>query len=302
MHRFRRRSGGLAEIVGTLMLVVIVVAAATAFSFFVASYQKTLQTQETQRHDKALEAVKVIAVSKQECSDYSPTPCAASNAPSTSFATLSVLVASLDVNTIQISGVFVNGFGVVNYTAQYANTTIVSPCYNASAHLRGMPLTGVVDCRRVPLPPYSTLRIKLDLDAPAMYAPTYALGVPYDGISSTSDLSVGLLTGLTNYFVETFSPPVAIASIFFVSNGSTSVPVFDGLSSYQSAGADNVSILWYNWTATSTDAGAATCGPYSGAEFEASCFTEGATYTIVLEVTNTDGLSGSISLAYTQPK
>ncbi len=53
---------GLAEIVGTLMLVLIVVAAATAFSFFVASEEQTNLREQNQLHLKNLENVTIQSV------------------------------------------------------------------------------------------------------------------------------------------------------------------------------------------------------------------------------------------------
>lgn len=302
--RFRRKNRrALAEIVGTLMLVVIVVAAATAFSFFVAAYQKQLQAQETLSHDRALEDLKVIDVTEVSCADFSLRSyvgCLEPGVPTDSFANISFLVASLDVNTIWITGLFLNGQGVVTYNATYGNGTQLHPCFNPSAFVGGEPLSGLVLCAPLALPPYSTVKLTLDVDEDVPWAP--AFGGTSNLLLPSSDLNFQILTQLTNLFTETFSPPDAIASVFFVSDGSSSVPVFDGLSSYQPASANNASILAYVWTIFNNSSKTTMPPPPSGAEIELPYPLEpGTIYLVNLTVTNTDGLSGMSSLTYVEP-
>ena len=277
------------------MLVVIVVAAATAFSFFVAAYQKQLQAEETLSHDRALEEVKVLGISEVRCAARNVT-CASSGAPTDSFATLTFLVASLDVNRISIAGLFLNGTGVSNYTAAFPNGTRIDPCYNSSAHVNGSLTSGLVPCSPISLPSYSSVKLEFNLDQASVGA--FVFGGSDDLFVPTSDITLQVLTGLANDFTDTFAPPSAVASVFFVSNGSASVPVFDGLNSYQPAGSDNATVLWYNWSLVGVPHGPLT---YSGPEFEAHGLNSTHSYTVYLNVTNSDGLSGSTNLSYTQP-
>jgi flagellin-like protein len=294
MRPFRRDRRGLAEIVGTLMLVVIVVAAATAFSFFVAAYQKQLQAEETANHNRALEDVKIISVSEVPCSGVT---CNDTHASNESFAELSFLVASLDVNSIGITGLLLNGRGVVNYTATFANGTSIDPCYDKSAHIPGNLTSGLVSCLPLSVPPYSSVRLVFNLDKNGSGA--FAFGGTYDLILPTTDVTLQVLTQLTNVFTETFAPPDAIISVFFVSSGSSSIPVFDGLNSYQPVSANNVSIVWYNWTIWSSPPSPLPLVSFSGPEFEHDLAP--GNYTVTLNVTNTDGLTGATTLSYTQP-
>lgn len=285
------------------MLVVIVVAAATAFSFFVASYQKQLQAQETLAHNRALENVKVLDVAVVPCLDY-PKKCNDSTAPNDSFANVSFLVASLDVNKIAISGLFLNGGGVVNFTAVYPNGTAVDPCYNQSQHEPGPAnlTTGLVPCGPIPLPSYSSVRLFLNLDENQSGA--FAFGGSDARLLPTSDMVLKVLTQLANVFTETFAPPSAVASIFFVSSGGASVPVFDGLNSYQPPTSDNASIIGYAWNLTdlsTSPSSIAHCPTEIGPEIECEGLTPGSNYSVTLVVTNTDGLVGTTSISYTQP-
>jgi len=281
--------------------VVIVVAAATAFSFFVASYQKQVQAQETLSHDRALEDVKVIEVSEVLCSATLGN-CNSGATPG-SFASISLLVSSLDVNRIGIAGLILDDNAVVSYNATFANGTTVDPCYNASAHVSGDPTSGLIPCAPLGIPSYSAVKLVFNLNENGANpnAGPYAFGGSFAQLLPTSDITFELLTLLTNVFTASFSPPDAVASVFFVSSGSSTVPVFDGLNSYQPVGGNNASIVWYNWTTIPITTGAPVCPPYSGAEFECAYLTSGDSYTITLQVTNTDGLSGSTSFEFTEP-
>jgi flagellin-like protein len=56
VHRRRLGSRGLSEIVGTLMLVLIVVSAATVFAYYVASYEQQLIAEQSLNHQRSLES------------------------------------------------------------------------------------------------------------------------------------------------------------------------------------------------------------------------------------------------------
>ena len=73
MRRFRGNSRALSEIVGTLILILIVVAAATALSVFVTGYEKTVLSQEANSHEKSLESYTIFGVNVPETADSSHT-------------------------------------------------------------------------------------------------------------------------------------------------------------------------------------------------------------------------------------
>ena len=66
MRRFRGNSRGLSEIVGTLILILIVIAAATALSVFVTGYEKTVLSQEANSHEKSLESYAIFGINVPE--------------------------------------------------------------------------------------------------------------------------------------------------------------------------------------------------------------------------------------------
>lgn len=318
MRPFRRDHRGLAEIVGTLMLVVIVVAAATAFSFFVAAYQKQLQANETTNHNRQLENLKVISLAVTTCSLTLGTCVdSCSGATSDCFAELSFTVASLDVNNIELTSLFLNHDPIVNFSVQLASS-IVSPCYNAS-NLQNSTY-GVGTCLPASLPAFGTVTLNFDLDAqfcksggesPCEDPGLFSLWAPTGSLTPTTVITLQALTGLGNEFTESFTPPDAIASVFYVPSGSTSVPVFDGLDSYQPPSSNNASILAYDWTISDPNAATDCVGPGwtatapsvcsgAGPEIEGPTFSSPGSYEVTLEVINSDGLAGFASISYLQ--
>lgn len=234
MRPYRRDHRGLAEIVGTLMLVVIVVAAATAFSFFVAAYQKQLQSEETLTHDKALEDLRILALSPTLATDTSY------------ISTLKVEVASLDPNAITIDGMVLNGNAVVSYgLANLSGTSWPYGCLNGPA--LATPNTACV----LTIPADAEFFLVLNLTPGTMASisgPAYAYGTGPNtppALTESGLLEFQLYTSLGNEFTQSFVPPVALAQVSFVG----SFPILDGSSSYQPSGgtANNVTIDQWAW-------------------------------------------------------
>jgi flagellin-like protein len=306
MRRWGGDSRGLAEIVGTLMLVVIVVAAATAFSFFVASYQKQVQSEETVVHDRALEKVKLISLASSGCSDYNNTSKTCHRSlPNGEFARITVKAASLDINSIAVTGVFLSGHPVDNYSVIIGRTTY-SPCFNATSET-------TLACQPVLLPPYSESEFVFNLNDSSNFTKLpkcstvrildclYAFGTPYNStdLSTSHELELELLTSLGNSFLGTFVPPVAKLGVSFVN----SWPVLDGSGSYQPSGGvtTNATIDQWTWTVRG-GAGDPDNGPYFGQQVELPYqFVLGGNYSLILTVTNALGLIGTVSVAYTAP-
>jgi len=231
-----RRSRGLAEIVGTLMLVVIVVAAATAFSFFVASYQKQLQAEETQSHDKALEKVRILNLRPMLNN-------------STNVSSLVLEIASLDVNSIVVTGLLLNGSPVIAYgVVNSAGRELDVGCLN------GNPYVGNASCS-LELAPEAQVFLKLWFDGfhkstlthTQPYAFLHGSNIRVTAIDFTesSVFDFQILTSLGNEFTQSFVPPVAVAGLSFVS----SYPVLDGSNSYQpsSGSTGNATVDLWHW-------------------------------------------------------
>ncbi len=288
MRPFRRDRRALAEIVGTLMLVVIVVAAATAFSFFVAAYQKQLQAEETLTHDKSLENLRILALSPN-----------ASGSPPT-LASLTVELASSDVNPTVVDGMSLNGYAVVNYTVvDFSGKNLsTTECLNGNPFL-STSASCVLD---VPAETQVFLELNLVYDSPGYSFPTNVSVT----LTESDTLNFELYTSLGNVFTQSFVPPVAIAQLSFVGSVTASNPILDGSSSYQPAGGsgENVTIDEWRWSVvqpgnetpchTSGD-----CDTYSGQEYELPLpFSPDSTYFIYLNVTNSDSLVGEGYIQY----
>lgn len=239
MHARRRWNGrGLSEIVGTLMLVVIVVAAATAFSFFVASYEKTLLAQENANHIRSLEAVDMLAVHSSPRSLGSP-----------EFGSLTFTFASADVNSMQIIDILVDGNALLSY-----NLTNLSSGKTTEIGI----LTGENSSSFV-LPPLEQVIVRLDLGITLGINNTskpdnlFSFLSLSDVPSATSYLEIEIQTQLGNDFKFVYVPPTPIADLTFVqsvnSNGVIGeIPVLDGTHAFQQGG--NATIVAWDWVVT----------------------------------------------------
>ncbi len=289
MRGHRRNGRGLAEIVGTLMLVVIVVAAATAFSFFVASYQKQLQAEEALNHNKSLEDLRILAL----------TPNATAAPPALN--SIIIEIASSDVNPTTVDGMTLNGLAVVYYTV----VTFSGMPLDRPECLNGDPFAASNVTCVLPVTAESQEFVKLNVSqADKNYSfPAYTKVTLYENSTFVFDL----FTSLGNEFSQSFVPPVAIAHLSFVSSVTNSNPILDGSDSYQPSGTSgqNITIDEWSWTVTPNDtplsncSGEEDCGSFSGQEYEmADPLAMNTTYDIYLNVTNSDSLVGSTLVQY----
>ena len=270
---------GLAEIVGTLMLVVIVVAAATAFSFFVAAYQKQVQAEETLNHNKNLENLRIF--------NLIPTT---SSFPPYHLRDLRIDIASLDVNQIGVEGMTLDGYSILNYSVLDASGSVLGiGCLN------GNPYAPSSASCVLTIPAESQVFLDFDLQ---LQTSNYAFGPIVVALTGHGLLSFDTFTSLGNEFVQSFVPPVAIAGVTFVDSN----PILDGTGSYQPSTNSSTSVvldLW-NWTVTSTPAHANDTGSWTGQEVELPhYFNRTVPYTIYLNVTNSESLVGSTQINYT---
>ncbi len=268
MRRSWRGSRGLAEIVGTLMLVLIVVAAATAFSFFIASYQQQLQTQEAASHDRSLEAIHVLSVQTA--------PVSATNA---TYGAMSLTIGSGDIQSMSLTDLVVNGNPVVSYNATWvSNNTEVA--------------VGILDGDvgdALLLPALEQVRITLDLNASdSLFSFLSWTSAP----SSNSYLTINLQTQRGSGFTFVYVPPTALSDLTFIQSFTGSVlvdlPVLDGTHSFQQGG--NATIVAWEWTVTNATDGHT--WSEDGAQVELTNLTATDTYNASLDVVNSAGLFG----------
>jgi flagellin-like protein len=269
MRRFRGNVRGLSELVGSLMLVLIVVAAATTLSIFVAEYQKQAQAEQSLDQQRNLESIKIIQVALTL------------NGAGTDYALLNFTVASLYINPSTITEISVNNNPLEQYTAYRLNLTTGTDYWATVA--AGGTLT---------LNPREVLNVLVNLSAGAnysFYAPSYTIPV-------ADYIEVQVFTAYANDFNRVFIPPTAIA---FVStqetwDGSAYVPVIllDGSQSFQPAPGNATLVAW-SWTITP---GPVTLlGERAIAPFPANTTTP---FSIALTVTNSDGLVATDTITY----
>jgi flagellin-like protein len=266
--RLNRRA--LSEIVGALMLVLIVVVAATAFSAFAATYQKQLQAEQAIQHDRTLESIDVIRVS--------PTL----NSSSQDWASFNFTVVSLDVNPTVITSLSLNGNPLRSYSAIALNLT-TGTVQSITVGAGGQLFLGARE-------QFNILVDASPGNGSSFY--TTALALPY-----TSFVELELFTEYGNDFKGVFVPPTAIATVSALQsfNNSTpiTVPVLDGSSSFQPS---NASIVSWSWNVT--PGAMLGFGEKVPAPYLASSAGPAATFTISLTVTNSDGLIGFDQITY----
>ena len=289
-----RGARGIAEIVGTLMLILIVVAAAIALAAFVASAEKQYLAQQSYTHDKDLENLRVVSIQPQGL-----------NSTSGDYTLLDFTVASTDPNPTTITGILVDGDVVTNYTV--TTTSDPSPTFGVPFFYT-LPPTGVVTIGVTFVPWTSS-----------------TLGPVHNSFETTGlvlsanvYLEINLYTGYDNDFVFTALPPVPIIKVDVLSLGSTYATVLDGTGSFLPAGQNATLVSWaWNGTAFCTGSGCTIASeslveggwlpqlPTYGADVETSIPlapnsgpSTSYNYSLTLTVTSSDGLDGTVTVLY----
>jgi flagellin-like protein len=279
---FRRGQRGLAEIVGTLMLVLIVVAAATAFSFFVASSEQTNLAEKNQLQLKNLENVTIQSVMNNP-----PQPSGCIPSACTFPGSLILILSSSDIYNTSITDIAVGGDPVTSFCDVPLGCSIAPPTPNPNFELFAAAPGGAA---YLTLVPFSVTAVTLN------YSSFY---LPFS--YSVSSLQVQMGTTRGNEFVESLFPPIAEIGVDFVSG----YPVLDGSQSYQphAGSSPSATIVQWVWTVTSSaGSGDPDQGTFYGQEAQLPAeFTPGVTYTIGLTVTNTIGLTGTGTESYSVP-
>jgi flagellin-like protein len=264
MRRFRRSERGLSEIVGTLMLVVIVVTAATLLAAFVATYQQQLQTEQAFTHDQSLESLKVLGL------------ITALNKSRTAFENINFTLASEYINPSTVLGVSIDNVPLKSFWWEnLANHTWQETTLGASLSLA--PEQEI----------FVSTNTSLGNDS---FLSTPPLPNEY--------LKFDVYTVLQNDFSRVFLPPVALSVVTNLTlSPSNWATLLDGSESFQPGG--NASIVDWNWSVVSF-ALPGVPAYFVGEEAEVSpAFATGVHYWVNLTVTNSDGLLGTARLVAT---
>jgi flagellin-like protein len=263
----RRSDRGLSEIVGTLMLVVIVVTAATLLAAFIATYQKQLQTEESYSHDQSLESIHILSLTTEVGTGE--------------FTQLGFTITSEYVNPAAILAISINNAPLKSFAWENLTTGV------SGEYIQGEQLT---------VQAFQEITVTLDLNSSdTNYSFFNSSEVPVPN----SYLKFDIFTGLQNDFSRIFLPPTALAVVSEQNpSGGGDYTFLDGSMSFQAG--TNSSIVSWGWNVTGGSP--AVAETYSGEECQISPALSGATpFNVVLTVTNSDGLVGSVVLSYTPP-
>jgi hypothetical protein len=253
------------------MLVLIVVAAATSLSIFVAQYQKQLQAEQKLTHDRQLETLQVISAH--------PT---LNLTTGTTWLQLNFTLASLYVNPSIVTQIRINDNPLKQYSAFRFNLTTGQFTWTTVA--AGGQLT---------LLPREQLNILVNFSggASSFYIPSFVL-------HTTDFVKIEAITYYQNDFQRVFVPPTAIGvvTIIVASNGLggyTTQAALDGTRSFEPSGGNSSLVNW-TWTTfpdnkTFWGAEAVVVGGFNAA------FT---LHHITLTLTNSDGLIGVERFTY----
>lgn len=222
MRRFRRSDRGLSEIVGTLMLVVIVVGAATILAAFVASYQKQLQTEVAFSHDQNLESIKILGLTT-----------AVNNGVFTGF---NFTLASEYVNPSGIFDVYINGDPLLDFAWT-----------NVSTGLNGTydPEAGQTD---MVILPFQQVTIETCLVKSCVLngATVNNSFIPGDEPVPNHYIKFDVITHLDNDFSRSYLPPTPLPIVSELNpSGNNPITLLDGSTSFQPG--TNESIVNWAW-------------------------------------------------------
>ena len=217
------------------MLVVIVVAAVTAFSLFVASYQQQVQKQEAYVHNQALESLHVTAIRPSY------------NGTRDAYNSLNLTVVSNDINPTVITALTINDYSVTTYFV----TTISVPLQGITIPTGGLNVTGTDFT--MPAESSATILVTLGGNNSSFSFPVVPKGSQY--------VKVNLFTADSNTFTQVFLPPTPVIGVDVQTIGQCTLQcsietVLDGSNSYQQGG--NATILSWNWTVQNVSMGNAT--------------------------------------------
>lgn len=276
MRTLRRSSRGLSEIVGTLMLVLIVVGAATSLSIFITEYQKQVQAEEGYTHDQQLEKLRITEVT--------PTLMTGSM---TNFGSMTFNLASESSESSIVTAIYVNNNPVEQYLVAE-----VSP--NASYTWIPIAAGGQLD-----LSAHEVVDILLYFN-PMTPSNSSFYDTSFD-LLTADYVTIQAETAYLNTFQLSLVPPTAIAEVTtlttYTGTGYLTVPVLDGS---QSVVPDaNDTIVQWNWVLT--DNTAMTTQMFSGEKWALEgSYTYVATdsYSATLTVLSSDGLSGSTTISF----
>ncbi|HKN07187.1 MAG TPA: hypothetical protein VJ021_06280 [Thermoplasmata archaeon] len=277
------------------MLVLIVVVAVTAFSLFVAGYQAQLQKEQAAAHQRSLENIRILSVSTV----LNTTNMGAN------YSSFSFVAGSLDINTMIINELTVNGQLINFYSVTpLGSSSVVQVCELCNRAMS--PFQNTVPEFNLSSLEQVTIAVNLTtwnpiVDPHGGFLAFYNLA----SFGATNFISISLYTALGNDFSRVFAAPTAVAlteqSEIFSGGTDTPVVVFDGSGSVVPT---NDTIVSWSWLITDLTTPSWTL-PGGGHQLQGekavapqSDFTTSDHYNVVLTITSAEGLSGTATILY----
>ncbi len=261
MKKYRDDRRGVSRSIGALMLVLIVVIAATSFAIFLNKEQNAVQTQQLDTLSRTEESMKVLSVDPSEIDgkDWNE---------------MNLTVVSLDNEQSMIDRIAINDVPIGKCTVWSWN----GKSWNPVNYTIGTD---------IPLQPAEEIIVHVNLTGDLMDPTTFPMA---------NFIKVDLYTYLLNDFTSIFNPPNAIADLYSVSEQNISSGngpgdyILDGTSSTPAVGAQ---LQLWNWIATAKDG--KDVQELSGSEvrFQPTQYGE---YWINLTVTDNNGMIGHDSI------
>jgi flagellin-like protein len=273
-HGLRPNRWGLSEIVGSLMLVLIVVVAATAFAAFTASYQKQYQAEQSVSQQRNLESLKVLSLGTTFVAGFP-----------TTLQTATFTVGSLSVISSEITELAINGNPLQAY--QINPLGALQPG-ETSGYVHGAQFANVSAREQ-----FTIVANVTNTTIPSSFY------IPSIVMTSTSFLKLEIFTLLENDFTRTFVPPTAVITTtplqIFVGSGYQTNVTLDGSGSLQSA---NDTLVNWTWTITPPLPAHVVTVWGEKALFPFAASAPAKAYEILLTVTDDAGLTGTESIQY----
>ena len=266
MKKLANDSSAISEIIGALMLVLIVVIAASAFALFISQQQKIQQDNQLIEDQKAGESLLISSLSLNR-----------THPTDTIWTSLNVTVSSLDQGSSQIDRISINGYPLKSFQVARFNATSNGNVYVNMNYNQ----TFVIPSQQI---------VNIYVNMSDFFG---AVKLPVDG-----PIDCDIFTAYSNEFQKVYYPPTSIISIDTESqwnssdNNYTSFLILDGSQSDQPG--DSTIVKW-SWTIEDSTG----IHLLDGRKVRYYPLPSGhGVATISLEVQNSNGLLGNSTTTY----
>lgn len=251
---------GLSVVVGTLLLIIVVVASVSAIALMVSQAQKKEMERNSLRAAIESENLKITSLALKT-----------DNVSDVYWSTIKINVVNLNTEEARIVGININDRNAENFTDGIRE-------YNFQ--------------NQFPVPGGAGRQIILNLSSNSSSNSTSPLNISFTSplnISRKDHIRVILFTSLANNFERVFLPPVPIIKVSVesevIANISQEVLTLDGSDSFDREGT----IINYEWQSDNF-------APGSGQKYRTNIFTR--PFNVTLSVRDSNGMQGSTRWVY----